>query len=220
MSKFFQTKLLLLPTSIVASILFVLTAKVSAHSGHGESSSPPSATTPNQSLFDKYGGAPTITKVVDDAVVALIADCKQNPYFTTVLNTPGHDTTDRLKSCLDLFFTSALGGPATYPGPSHFRNAPPEGYPCQNMVSIHAGLGIPNDVFDGFIVDLGKVLKTNGVTDADVNTIATQLETLRVEMVAAPGTEKIYNYTPNNPPGNGCTNVPSPVPSSSPASTS
>src|SRR5450432_645111 len=52
-----------------------------------------------QSLYLKYGGAPTVTKVVDDAVAGVLADCQLAPYFA-VVGTTGHDTPEELKSCL------------------------------------------------------------------------------------------------------------------------
>ena len=199
--------------------LLSLLAAISAVSlvGCDDDTTTPAPTQPGQTtnLYKKYGGQPTVTKIVDDAVVALVADCSQNPYFTTVLDTTGHDSTDRLKSCLDLFFNSALGGGATYPGPSTYRNAPPGGYQCESMTAIHADLGIPSEVFDQFVTDLGAVLKKNGFQDADITTVATELNGLKSQVVTESGKEQTYDYTPTNPPGNGCTIVPSPSPSAS-----
>ncbi len=118
-----------------------------------------------QSLYDKYGGAPTIAKVVDDAVAGLLADCEESPYFA-VVGTPNHDSVARLKSCLRLQFTVLLGGPGAYPGVND------EGDTCVSMSTIHAGLGIPSPVYDKFVADLGGVLTTDGVSSADVTTIA------------------------------------------------
>ena len=74
----------------------------------------------------------------------------------------------RLKSCLRLQFTALFGGPATYPGVND------EGDMCEDMATIHAGLGIPGPAFDRFVMaDFGGVLKTDGVADADITTIAT-----------------------------------------------
>ncbi len=181
-----------------------------------DSTSPAQAGQTTTSLYVKYGGQPTVTKIVDDAVTGLIADCSQNPYFTTVLDTGGNDSTDRLKSCLDLFFNNALGGGATYPGPSTYRGAPPDGYPCEDMSTIHTGLGIPSDVFDQFVTDLGVVLKKNGFEDADVTTVAKELVGLKIQIVAPPTTEKTYDYTPTSPPNNGCVASPDTNPAPSP----
>src|SRR5262245_66484778 len=96
----------------------------------------------SQSLYEKYGGAPTIRTVVDNAVTALVSDPVTAPFFAGTLATPGRP--DRLKSCLRLQFTAVFGGPATYPG----RND--QGDMCNDMVSAHRGLNISGPVFDRF----------------------------------------------------------------------
>ena len=130
-----------------------------------------------QSLYDKYGGARTVAKVVDDAVAGLLADCEEAPYFA-VVGTAGHDSVARLKSCLRLQFTALLGGPATYPGKND------EGDMCVDMTTIHAGLGIPGPVFDKFVGDLGAVLSADGVSAADVTTIASAVSPLKTQIVS------------------------------------
>jgi truncated hemoglobin YjbI len=134
------------------------------------------------SLYDKYGGQPTIQKVVDDAVTGVLADPVVAPFFGFI-GQPGHDSADRLKSCLDLQFTALFGGPATYPGISHFRSAPPEGYQCEDMRAAHNGLNIPGNVFDKFVADLTGVMKADGVSDADIATLAPQLAAIRTPTV-------------------------------------
>lgn len=196
------------------AVTATLTMQGCSKSNEGLSQSQQAGT--SGSFYVKYGGQAGVQKIVDTTVANVLADCTQNPYFTTVLGTPGHDTEDKLKSCLDLQLTAAMGGPATYPGVSHYRNAPPEGYTCVDMTTIHEGLGIPSDVFDQFVVDTSAAFKTNGVSDADIALIAPQLLGLKPQVVASPGTEQTYDYTPENPPGNGCTVVPSSRPSASP----
>jgi hypothetical protein len=126
-------------------------------------------------LYSKYGTA--IPKVVDDAVTGVLADCSIAPYFA-VVGSSGHDSVARLKSCLRLQFTALFGGPATYPGVND------EGDTCVSMTAIHAGLGIPGNVFDKFVMDFGGVLKADGVADADISTIATAVTGLKTQIVA------------------------------------
>jgi hypothetical protein len=126
------------------------------------------------SLYTKYGTA--IPKVVDDAVAGVLADCSIAPYFV-VVGTAGHDSVARLKSCLRLQFTALFGGPATYPGKND------QGDTCEDMGTIHAGLGIPGAVFDKFVMDFGGVLKADGVADADITTIANAVTGLKTQVV-------------------------------------
>ncbi|HEY4187228.1 MAG TPA: group 1 truncated hemoglobin [Polyangia bacterium] len=135
-------------------------------------------------LYLKYGGAPTVAKVVDDAVTGLLADCEEAPYFS-VVGTTGHDSVARLKSCLRLQFTVLMGGPGVYPGVND------EGDTCASMTAIHAGLGIPSDVFDKFVADLGAVLAADGVSAADVTTIAGAVAPLKAQIVQTPA--KLYD---------------------------
>jgi truncated hemoglobin YjbI len=128
------------------------------------------------SLFTKYGGAPTIAKVVNDAVTGLLADPVEAPFFAA-LGQPGHDTPDRLKSCLRLQFTALFGGPATYPGVDDL------GDQCRDMTAAHAAVGLTGPVFDRFISDLTGVLTADGVSQADIAAIAPTLTGLKSQIV-------------------------------------
>lgn len=130
------------------------------------------------SLFEKYGGYPTVKKINDQVGAALAVDPVTAP-FLVVVGQPGHDTFDKLLSCLDLQFSSLLGGPYAYPETSHFRGAPAEGYTCVDMRTIHTGLNISNEAFDRFTVILADVLKKNGVEDADITTIGSAVNGLK-----------------------------------------
>lgn len=136
----------------------------------------PTTPTTMQSLYEKYGGAPTVTKIVNDAVTGLLADPVEAPFFA-VVGQPGHDSPARLTSCLRLQFTAVLGGPATYPG----RND--QGDMCEDMTTAHSDLAITGPVFDRFITDLVGVLKADGMSDADIATIAPTLTGLKPSIV-------------------------------------
>ena len=128
-------------------------------------------------LYAKYGGAPAVAKIVNDAVTGVLADCELSPYFA-IVGTDGGDSAARLESCLRLQFTALLGGPATYPGVND------EGDTCVDMMTIHQNLGIPVSAFDKFITDLGAVLAANNVQPADITTIAGALSGLQTQVVS------------------------------------
>jgi truncated hemoglobin YjbI len=136
-----------------------------------------------QTLYVKYGGAATVAKVVDDAVGGVLGDCELTPYFA-VVGQSGHDSADRLKSCLRLQFTALMGGPATYPGVND------RGDSCVDMRTIHAGLGIPGHAFDKFMVDLAGVLAADGVSQADIATMAAALSGIKGDVVSATPVEQ------------------------------
>jgi truncated hemoglobin YjbI len=162
---------MILRTSVPRLVPAVLLAVAAAGCGDDAPTMPSTPT-----LFDKYGGAPTVAKVVDDSVVGLLADPVVAPFFAG-LGQPGNSSPERLKSCLRLQFTAVLGGPATYPG----RND--RGDMCVDMVAAHRNLGITGPVFDRFITDLAGVLKADGVSDADIATIAPVLTGLKSQVV-------------------------------------
>ena len=161
---------MILRTSVTRLIPVVLLAVAAAGCGDD------SPTMPSQTLYEKYGGAPTVAKVVDDAVVGLLADPVVAPFFAG-LGQPGNSSPERLKSCLRLQFTAVFGGPATYPG----RND--RGDMCVDMIAAHRNLGITGPVFDRFITDLAGVLKADGVSDADIATVAPVLTGLKSQVV-------------------------------------
>ena len=153
----------------------------SSSGSSGKDASGTGGTDGGATLYTKYGAA--IPKVVDDAVAGVLADCSIAPYFA-VVGTAGHDSVARLKSCLRLQFTALFGGPATYPGVND------EGDTCVSMTAIHAGLGIPGDAFDRFVMDFGGVLKADGVADDDITTIATAVTGLKTQVVSATPVEQ------------------------------
>lgn len=136
-----------------------------------------------QSLYDKYGGAPTVATVVDDAIAGLTADCEIAAHFA-VVGQPGHDSLERLRGCLILQFTALLGGPATYPGPITTAAGTEM---CEDMVTAHQGLGISNASFDRFAMDLVAVLQADGVSEDDIAMIAPTVLGLRNSIVDPAG---------------------------------
>jgi truncated hemoglobin YjbI len=161
---------MILRTSVSRLVPVVLLAVAAAGCGDD------SPTMPSQTLYEKYGGAPTIAKVVDDAVAGLLADPVVAPFFAGV-GQPGGSSVARLKGCLRLQFTAVFGGPATYPG----RND--QGDMCVDMTAAHRNLAITGPVFDRFITDLAGVLKADGVSDADIATVAPVLTGLKSQVV-------------------------------------
>lgn len=146
-----------------------------------------------KSLYEKYGGAQTVAKVVDDAVAGVLADCQIGPYFA-VVGQPGHLSVERIKSCLRLQFAAVMGAPGvTYPGKND------RGELCSDMKSSHAGLEIPASTFDRFVMDLGAVLKADGVEDADIATLAAAVSGTKGDIVSAKPVDKSTCKKDGNP---------------------
>jgi len=93
--------------------------------------------TPNQSLYERLGGKPAITAVVDDFVGNVAADNRINRYFAKT-------DIPRLKRNLVDQICAGTGGPCSYTG--------------RDMKTAHAGMGVTNADFDALVGDLVKTL--------------------------------------------------------------
>jgi hemoglobin len=89
------------------------------------------------SLYERLGGTPAITAVVDDFVGNVAADRRINTFFA-------HTDIPRLKFLLVQQICQGTGGPCFYSG--------------RDMKGTHAGLGIRGRHFTALVQDLGKSL--------------------------------------------------------------
>ena len=92
---------------------------------------------PPPTLYDRLGGQPAITAVVDDFVANVAHDKRINRYFR-------HANIPHLKASLVAQICQATGGPCQYPGPS--------------MREVHHGMHITSRAFDALVGDLVKTL--------------------------------------------------------------
>jgi len=93
--------------------------------------------TPNQSLYERLGGKPAITAVVDDFVGNVAADNRINGFFAKT-------DIPRLKLLLVDQICAGSVGPCTYTG--------------RDMKSAHAGMGVNDAHFNALVEDLVKTL--------------------------------------------------------------
>ncbi len=115
----------------VSSILLSLTV-------YGES---PKVSATKKSLFDRLGGNPAITKVVDSFVNTTAENPKVN--FFRNEKYKGIDVV-RLKKQVTAFIVQATGGPSEYKG--------------RDMKTIHMGMKITADEFSAIAGDLAATL--------------------------------------------------------------
>jgi hemoglobin len=90
------------------------------------------------SLYDRLGGKPAITAVVDDFIKNVAADKRINAFFA-------HTDIPPFRQKLIDFFCVGTGGPCTYMG--------------RDMKTAHAGMGVRSRDFNALVADLGKTLK-------------------------------------------------------------
>jgi hemoglobin len=94
-------------------------------------------TTSDKSLYERLGGEPAITAVVDQFVANVGADTRINKFF-------GATDLDGLKKHLVNQIGQASGGPQKYTG--------------RDMKTTHTGMGISSADFDALVEDLVKAL--------------------------------------------------------------
>ena len=113
----------------LATFLIVLVGMCSAVSG---------ALAGEKSLYDRLGGKPAITAVVDEFVGRVAADARINKYFMAAASDPKHLASFKMKLVDQI--CEASGGPCKYKG--------------MDMKSAHAGMEITSADFDALVEDL------------------------------------------------------------------
>ncbi|MCS6294446.1 MAG: group 1 truncated hemoglobin, partial [Nitrospira sp.] len=119
----------------------------------------------DKSLYDRLGGKPAITAVVEDFVGRVAADSRINGKFATA-NIP------RLKMLLVDQICQASGGPCTYTG--------------RDMKTTHASMGISGDDFDSLVGDLVATLNKFKVGDREKNELLGALGPMKKDIVTSP----------------------------------
>jgi hemoglobin len=119
----------------------------------------------DKSLYDRLGGKPAITAVVDDFVRRVAADSRINGKYANT-------DIPRLKMLLVEQICQASGGPCTYTG--------------RSMKATHAGMGVSSSDFDALVGDLVETLNTFKVTERDKNELLGALGPMKGDIVEKP----------------------------------
>lgn len=126
---------------------------------------PGGKTMSDRPLYDRLGGKPAITAVVDDFVGRVAADTRINGKFANA-NIP------RLKTMLVDQICQASGGPCTYTG--------------RDMKSAHAGMGISSGDFEALVGDLVATLNKFKVPEREKNELLGALGPMKKDIVEKP----------------------------------
>ncbi len=140
----------------VLGVLGVLTVLVSGCAGRD------SATMEKKSLYDRLGGKPAITAVVDDFIGNVAGDTRINRRFADA-NIP------QLKTMLVDQICEASGGPCTYRG--------------QTMKAAHKGMKISEAEFNALVEDLVKSLDKFKVGAREKNELLSALGGMKGDVV-------------------------------------
>jgi hemoglobin len=123
------------------------------------------STMADKSLYDRLGGKPAITAVVEDFVGRVAADSRINGKFATT-------DIPRLKMLLVEQICQASGGPCTYTG--------------RSMKATHAGMGVSNADFDALVGDLVTSLNKFKVPEREKNELLGALGPMKGDIVEKP----------------------------------
>jgi hemoglobin len=133
--------------AVAVSALVLCTANVSAA---------------DQSLYDRLGGKPAITAVVDDFVANVAADSRINGFFAKT-------DIPRLKRLLVEQICAGSGGPCTYTG--------------RDMKTTHTGMGVQDPHFSALVEDLVKSLDKFKVPAREKNELLGVLGPMKTDIV-------------------------------------
>jgi truncated hemoglobin YjbI len=155
------------------------------------------ASTQPKSLFDRLGGMPAISAVVDDFAGNVLSDARINKKFART-NAP------RLLANLKDFVCFATGGPCKYTG--------------LDMKTSHKNMGTTAGEFNALVEDLVKTLNKFNVPQKEQNELLGALAGLRSDIVEVEsvltGTELPAGFKPAPPLGTPtvAADVPAPTP--------
>ena len=151
--------------AMLLSGLLVTVIGCAEDTGSGPSARPQSHPVAEQPLYDRLGGKPAITAVVDQFVANVAADKRINGRFATT-------DIPRLKGHLVDQVCNATGGPCTYRG--------------RDMTTTHKGMRITNEDFNALVQDLVAALDTFKVPAKEKNELLALLRPMKKEIVEVP----------------------------------
>jgi hemoglobin len=138
----------------------------------------------NRTLYERLGGQPAISMVVDAFAGFVLKDDRINKKFSK------SDPT-RLVTNLKAFVCSATGGPCAYNG--------------RDMKTSHKGMGVTAGEFNALVEDLVKALDQYKVPEREKNELLGALGGLKADVVEvesqATGTELPKKFDPAPPLG-------------------
>jgi hemoglobin len=123
-----------------------------------------------KSLYDRLGGSPAITAVVDEFVSRVAADRRINAYFAATASDPARLTS--FKGKLVDQICQASGGSCKYMG--------------KNMKAAHTGMGVTTADFNALVEDLVDALDKFKVGQHEKDQLLGALGPMKTDIVEKP----------------------------------
>jgi hemoglobin len=130
-----------------------------------------------RSLYDRLGGQPAVTAVVDSFVAIVAKDDRINKKFAK-------SDVARVKSKLVEQVCAQTGGPCTYTG--------------LPMKQAHTNMGVTEGEFNALVEDLVKTLTAFNVPKAEQDELLGALGTMKGDIVEVPGSTATGTPLPKN----------------------
>ena len=124
-------------------------------------------TYPQPSLYERVGGAETVSALVERFYERVLADPELAPFF-------GKTNVRKLRTMQREFFSVALGGPVTYFG--------------KPLAYAHRGRGIERRHFQRFTDHLLATLEGHGLDERDVHDVIERINTHGSDILGGHGT--------------------------------
>ncbi|WP_428908198.1 group I truncated hemoglobin [Niallia sp. Krafla_26] len=116
----------------------------------------------SQSLYEKFGGEESISKVVDYFYDLVLKDETVRQFFE-------HTDMEKQRSHQTKFISFALGGPNQYSGKS--------------MAKAHEGMNLQEDHFQAIVHHLHDALAHFGISEGDIDEALTKVATLKDDIL-------------------------------------
>lgn len=133
----------------------------------------------SRTLYERLGGEPGITAIVDDMTERIIADPRVNFERKNVKTNwvgstytpwePTPENVQRFKLHMVQFLSLAAGGPAQYTG--------------RDMTSVHKGMKITNNEFDAMVGDIKASMDRLEIASPEKRDLLAIVETTRKQIV-------------------------------------
>lgn len=120
-----------------------------------------------QSIYDKYGGFGTVSRIVMRLYDRILDDDHLGPFFDDV-------DMPRLIDHQTKFVASLMGGPASFTD--------------THLIGAHRGLEINDEHFDQLVALVGETLEEFNVEEADKKSVQGAIEARRSVLVNGPAT--------------------------------
>jgi hemoglobin len=153
---------------ILAGVACAKSDKTSADTSGATATAAVSDTAATKSLYDRLGGKPAITAVIDTFVAKVAADKRINKKFA-------HSNIPRVKVMLVDQVCNQTGGPCTYTG--------------RSMKEAHRNMKVTEGEFNALVADLTATLNQFKVPAKEQNELLTALGSMKGDIVEVKSTK-------------------------------